>query len=242
MSEEIYVHSGRGILNIKGSPTESILYVKSKPRIMSFFAEVNTTIRYQIGKEITEELIRENYKYETIVNEGNIDLSKSLEEQFQYITELLTNGKYKLSYYTERHETHVQPAISKDSTYISYDTYGGLYDIVATQFHLNPKKVKQYKSIISKGKRPIVLLLMLENSANKYVIDGHHKLRAYKDLKINPKVLAISKLDAKNIKYEEGIKIMNSLGLIDKDTKEKYKEEKEGGGYETNFYNFLDSK
>ncbi|WP_375560667.1 hypothetical protein ACE193_23735 [Bernardetia sp. OM2101] len=237
MKEEIYVHSGRGILNIKGSPTESILYVRSKPRIMSFFAEVNTTLRYQIGKEVTEELIRVNHKYENIVNEGNIDLNKSLEEQFQYITELLTNGKYTLSYYMERHETHVQPAISKDSNYISYDTYGGLYDIVATQFHLNQKKVKQYKSIISKGKKPIVLLLMLENSANKYIIDGHHKLKAYKDLKINPKVLVISKLDAKNIKYEEGMKIITSLGVSDKNIIERYKDEKESRFYENNFYN-----
>lgn len=239
MKEEVYVHSGRGVLNIKGSPTESILYIKSKPRIMSFFAEVNTTLRYQIGKEITEELIQSNYKYEDIVNEGNIDLNKSLEEQFQYITQLLTNGTYYLSYYTERHETHLQPAISKDSTYISYDTYGGLYDVVATQFHLNSKKVKEYKSIISKGKRPIILLLMLENSANKYIIDGHHKFKAYKDLKINPKVLAISKLNTKNIKYEEGIKIMSSLGLRDKNIKERYKEEKEDGFYDNNFYKLL---
>lgn len=45
------------------------------------------------------------------------------------------------------------------------------------------------------------------------MIDGHHKLNAYRELKINPRDLIISKIENSIIEPNQGIEILKKLGL-----------------------------
>lgn len=73
---------------------------------------------------------------------------------------------------------------------------------------LNPKRIEYYEEIIKKGIKPLAIAIrILEapqedeesyqntfNNTTKYVLDGHHKLIAYANLKINPSYIIINRI------------------------------------------------
>lgn len=234
MEEIINIYDGKGILHLKGGVNDTFFYVRKEPKIGCFFYSDGTIHRYLIGHEIKEELIKENFQFETLVREGDLKNNISLAEQFKFILKLLTNGNYKLNFTEINYEHRLTCYSSKDG----YNGYGGLKEIYATQSQFNREVVEQYKKIIQDGKRPITILFKLKDSFTSFVIDGHHKFIAYQELKINPKVLVISKLDAKEITLEEGVNLLNHLGVSNLEEIQLYKDEKEGGLYKSNYQNF----
>lgn len=63
---------------------------------------------------------------------------------------------------------------------------------------VNKDRVNHYKKIISKGDRPFAIIIGSSNKhfeafSPSYIIDGHHKLLAYKELKIFPHLVEIIK-------------------------------------------------
>ena len=223
MKEEVNIYDGRGVIHLKGSTSETFLYVKNKPRIASFHAEIGTIWRYQIGREISDNLIGENHKYEELVSSGEIIEEEKLSRQFNHITQLLTNGNYELHYCEFSWELNILPAIEKCNNKTFYDVYGGMNEITATQTYSNKDTIDKYKGKIKSGLRPVPVLIKIKDSCATYIIDGHHKLAAYKETKVNPKALIISKLEYKNNTLPEAIKEMKSLGMTDEKWIEIYK-------------------
>ncbi|MEM9929891.1 MAG: hypothetical protein AAF840_08745, partial [Bacteroidota bacterium] len=74
------------------------------------------------------------------------------------------------------------------------------------------------------GDRPIVVLTNIAGSEQVFVLDGHHKLTAYLALKIPPKTLLISKLDAKRMLAEEGSQVLGALTSMNEDLLRIYNE------------------
>lgn len=68
---------------------------------------------------------------------------------------------------------------------------------------MNMKRIDYYKDIIKQGFRPFAIILNCSSSmfgykSNSYIIDGHHKLLAYKALNIFPHLVEITKLGKTN--------------------------------------------
>jgi len=62
---------------------------------------------------------------------------------------------------------------------------------------LNEERIKYFEERIKKGERPFALVYrafytIFDEYSNEYVLDGHHKLEAYKNLKIPPAVAIIT--------------------------------------------------
>jgi len=107
-----------------------------------------------------------------------------------------------------------------------------------TDLGLNTSIVEKYKNNIQKGARPICVLLKLKDSWSIFVLDGHHKLTAYSQLKINPQVLVISKLDNHKIdSTTTGLNILKELGLSDKKIIDCFQNEVTNKIYEKFFIN-----
>lgn len=238
MIEIVDIYDGAGKIKIKGEITDSYLYINNKPQIVSFFAEIGTVWRYLIGTSVTKKLIDENFQYENLVSSGILDDNKSLSDQFQHILKLLSNGQYKLSYSEFSYSTRLLDLQHNNNAKPFYDTYGWGFDIIFTQNFIDLTIVEQYKVKILKGERPISVVLKLQDSWNIFVIDGHHKLKAYKELKINPKVVIISKIDSNIIEKAQGLKIMENLGLDDKNILNTFIREKEMRYYENAFHRY----
>lgn len=237
MKEELFLYDGKGVIQLKGGPSETFLYIKKKPRIACFLAILNTVWRYHMGREIDENLIMENYQYENLVSSGEVNLNDKLSDQFIHIVQLLTNGNYELSLCEFPWSLDVVSAMAKAVENAYYDAYGGMAEIIATQTYLDQNVVDDYKDKIKNGQRPIVILLKNKDSWVIFIIDGHHKLQAYKELKINPKALIISKLDNNEIGQDKAIETMKELGMNNAAWIEIYKKEKETRAQERRFYN-----
>lgn len=235
MTEIIDIYDGKGKIKIKGDITDSYLYINGEPKVVSFFAEINTVWRYLIGTAITQKIIDENYQYESLVSTGNLDCNMSLHNQFGHILKLLSNGQYELRYGEFPYDITYLKLNGDEKPY--YDVYGGLADIVLTQKYLDPSIVEQYKSNIQKGDRPICVLFKLKASWTIFVLDGHHKLHAYQALKINPKALIISKIEDSEVKTNYAVEIMKNLGLNDEKYITAFKHERDKKYYEYNFKN-----
>ncbi len=235
MTEIIDIYEGKGKIKIKGNITDTYLYINGNPKIVSFFAEVGTVWRYLIGTSITEKIIDDNYLYESLVGTGKLDFNNSLQNQFGHILNLLSNGKYELKLCEFPYKITYLGLNNEEKPYS--DTYGGLADILFTQKYFDLSVVEKYKSKIKKGERPICVLFKLQDSWTIFVIDGHHKLNAYKELKINPKALIISKIENRAVETNQGIEIMKKLGLNDEKFITTFKYESEKKYYERNFKN-----
>lgn len=82
--------------------------------------------------------------------------------------------------------------------------------LIATQprENMNPARVAHFEDLIQRGERPFALVLngqtvhqmdgelRYEPCSANFILDGHHKLQAYKNLGINPAVAEISRLFA----------------------------------------------
>lgn len=226
MQETIYLHDGLGIIYLRGGPIDTFLYVRKEPRLAIFYAEVGTIWRYLVGREISEKLLHDNYRYEALVAAGRVAPGAALADQFKHVLKLLSNGSYQLSLEAFLRTPPIVPAISHDDPTPYYDHYGGLVGVTATQTYLDQAKVEEYKIAIHRGDRPIVVLLKIKGSNDIFLLDGHHKLTAYNALKVVPQTLLITKLDTKPMRQEEGSEILQQLGLQDKDWLRKYSNEK----------------
>lgn len=72
---------------------------------------------------------------------------------------------------------------------------------------INPKRVKHYEDLIKNGERPLAISIRVkrgpedeesyqnsDENTTKYILDGHHKLVAYQNLKINPSYIVINRI------------------------------------------------
>lgn len=89
--------------------------------------------------------------------------------------------------------------------YTTHNYYDGNYlALIATQpiDSISNERVKFFLDEIERGKRPFVILFRRYVEANDdyssdFVIDGHHKLIAYKKLNVSPPILSIEQITNK---------------------------------------------
>ena len=77
-----------------------------------------------------------------------------------------------------------------------YDAFDAHFILTQDVKSLDSETIKAYEALIKSGKRPycIVYNSEISDNDNNYVIDGHHKLMAYHNLKIRPNVLEITQI------------------------------------------------
>lgn len=61
---------------------------------------------------------------------------------------------------------------------------------------LNLSRVADYVACIERGERPVALTLTATEGWCHFVLDGHHKLHAYKASSVGPRLIQVCRLDA----------------------------------------------
>lgn len=130
-------------------------------------------------------------------------------ETIKGFLKLFENGKYTIHLSTIKEEdvegiifdrdSKVRP---EDKEWFAVNFYpfneGWIYLATRTEDSINPSRVEFYEDLIRKGSRPKVVVYIHYlnqnySSSNYYIIDGHHKFKAYNNLKVDPAAVFISK-------------------------------------------------
>ena len=99
------------------------------------------------------------------------------------------------------------------STSSFYDAFTEHLIFTQSEADLDPVVVERYTQEIKSGKRPYCLVYSSQISEcyNNYVLDGHHKLKAYLDLQIRPSIIEIRQVT------EEGYSASNEIPQFTED-------------------------
>lgn len=221
MIETVHIENPNGILRLKGDKYDSILYLNDIPIQFTWIREIGSTWRYQIAKSINESDLIKDESFRHFVKFGCLS-TDTFAQQFDYILKMLSSGKYELSidYLSQDLELVVSDSESKD--YYSFDTYGGLEDIIETQSEYYEELINDYIKLIQKGTEPIIIVLTSIGSENKFILDGHHKYLAYSRLKKNPRIFTITQLDSDKIDNDEAMSIFDISNCKNQDYKKRY--------------------
>jgi hypothetical protein len=221
MTEKVNIENPNGVIRLKSDKFDSILYLNGIPIQFTWIREIGSTWRYQIAKSIEEsDLILDN-KFRQFVKYGYLS-SDSLIRQFDYIIKTLSSGEYELKIDDLSYDLELVENVNETNEYFTYDSYGGLDDIIETQSGYNEVIINEYINIIRNGAEPIMVVLTTKNSDNRFIIDGHHKFIAYSRLKKNPRALIITKLNSDLIDKEEALNVFKVSNCKNRDYKNRY--------------------
>lgn len=232
MKREVETYGQNGVIAIEGNAQESILYLRDKPIQYSWLAEIGSTWRYHIAQGLNKQSVTLNREIERILKTGIQN-----EGDFLGITEYFINflkyGKYEFGYF-ELFEDLSWVEIPKDENYNSFDYYGGSFDISPTQNKIDNQLVEVYKENILKGSKPSMIIIHVENSHMFYILDGHHKFKAYKQANKKPHAILITKIGNKDRSAKESIDLAKSMSCTNKDYLKRIEDEKLNMDYYTN--------
>jgi hypothetical protein len=197
-SELSKLHQGLGLFKIVGGGFGTGLYFDGQP--ISFYWD---DCRGSVAQYLAQAKILDTKENLTLIRnfvEGQVAAKHSLAEQVEPLLQLFETGEYALNLLDVEGvlpmwDEYPGKALEADFQ----EDIGNFYplgtELITTRpkRSLNQERVKVYESDLKKRQRPIVITTSVKDGWAEFVIDGHHKLQAYQNLKIAPRVLQIVK-------------------------------------------------
>ncbi len=195
---EIYkLNEGIGFIEVLGGGFASLMCVDGSPIVMSWPDYEGSVARYLVRSGMTN--VEESLESLRYILDGGFRSNHSISSQIFPVLELFVPGQYDLIY-----RDHCA-----DCEYIEYNSdwdfeksfdqfYPSEFNLVFTQSleHLNPVRVNYYIARIKADHCPIAITATASNGRCEFVIDGHHKLAAYNQLREDPAFISISRRNA----------------------------------------------
>jgi hypothetical protein len=146
------------------------------------------------------------YELEKKINDKLVFQDKVDEETISEILKILPSGSYEVIPQRVEYYNIVQCKNMSHTTFYQHDCFVMTQSIES----ICEDRVNYYKKLIIEGYRPKIVSLSssLDNSADFYVIDGHHKLIAYNQLKEDPVTLNFYinyEIEQKNLIIQENL-------------------------------------
>ena len=232
MKRTIETYGKNGVIEIVGNPLETILYLKDKPIQYSWFAEVGSTWRYHLAQGLSKQSVTVNQDVQQLLKKG-IANHEEFHKATEYFNQFLKYGNYEFGVF-ELFTGISWINIPQEEEYDSFDYYGGCFDISPTQNKIDPSLVEEYKESILQGSRPILILIHVENSHMFYILDGHHKFKAYKVANKPPFALIITKLGNVYKSLEYTLNLANQMNCKKDDYMKRMQESKNNLEYYEN--------
>ena len=200
MKRTFETYGKNGVIEIKGNPQETILYLRNKPIQYSWLAEIGSTWRYHIAQGLNKQIVKLHNGITDMLRRGISNEGEFLATT-EFFVQFFKYGKYEFGHYKLFEDIHWLE-IPKTEDYNSFDFYGGMFHFAPTQNSIDEKLVEEYKEQILRGSSPTMVILHVENSHKFFILDGHHKFLGYQKAKIAANSIIISKLgnDYKSIK------------------------------------------
>ncbi|PIF47022.1 hypothetical protein CLU96_4068 [Chryseobacterium sp. 52] len=162
-----------------------------------------------------------------LLKNGKYHLNFSAQKIFEDYSPIAAFGVERLDREEVRKESDKYDEKLKQNKFYDY-TFHGAYDgtyrfneyeqpFVAwkSEEEININLIQQYESMISSGERPFAIIFtgkcLEDDFLHEYILDGHHKLCAYKNLKIEPPCAFIKFLAEEESEFEMDIERISEL-------------------------------
>ncbi len=196
-AEIVDLAGGRSVIDVRGSDFDSVLLVGGHPVVLAW-SDCKGSIEQYMARAGTADC-EDQLRALRFVLEGNFDADAPIGPQIFPFLQLFVPARYRLSH---------RPTCA-DCQLVGFDTswqrsrehdhfYPFGHTLVFTQAvdSLSRDRVAYYLNRIRGGHRPIALTATVEGGCCEYVLDGHHKLRAYQAADVHPTFISACRLDA----------------------------------------------
>jgi hypothetical protein len=196
-SELSKLHQGLGLFKIVGGGFGTGLYFDGQP-ISIFWHDWGGSVAQYLAHV---KILNNEANLLAIRNfvEGQVAETHGLAKQIKPLFKMFESGEYQLNLLDEFSlslwSEYPGEALNQDFK----EDIGWFYplypSVIATRpkRFLNHERIKFYEASLTRGQRPIVITASVIEGYARFVIDGHHKLQAYENLNIAPRVLQIVK-------------------------------------------------
>lgn len=132
--------------------------------------------------------------WETIINFGHFQ-EGSLAETFEPVINTLITGTYTLTFYDQDFEWEIIDPSNRNRRSFGYyeEIYPWELQLISTipRSRIDFERVQYFENIIKNHGLPEAITISNQNNWCSYILDGHHKLEAYRRLKKTPSILSI---------------------------------------------------
>lgn len=212
------IDNNNSIINISGNIKNSHLFFNGK-ELTSVKSLDRGTVEFIINNlnysksEIS--ILLNNYRNFLLKLNNNDELLSAI---FNTFSPFLGTGNYIVKTQRAKNNFALYEYLDVDQSF-----YGGYQTLIALQKmdDLNQETVEKYKNEIKTNKFPYIVVLGFMNADNDanyyYILDGHHKAKAYKELNIAPNIIFFEKIPDDNkekIIYYHDYKYIYQKGTI----------------------------
>jgi hypothetical protein len=191
-SETFQLGDGLGLLTLQGDEFETGLYFEAAP-IALLWNDNEGSIGQMLSHAGVLD-IEGRLKQLRHVALGNLDARAPIATQIYPLLQLFANGPYVLR------ELHAgsswdiieQEVSSKVERFYPLDTFVMTQPIES----LDLERIAQFRSEIQGGRLPIVFSTRAETTPASFVVDGHHKLIAYRECRVPPRFVEVVPTEA----------------------------------------------
>lgn len=202
---EIIVNKGQSIIRILFDDTVSCLVIK-RPLAINWPDYMGSVGQYYSTSKFKS---LERQKYTDEINHNLTFGSKEeiLNSALKFI-DLFSNGKYRFSFQNLRLKHSKFLYNSTQESFNGRCTPSFYFDNEENYFHTEPKenisqeRVDYYYNLIQSGIKPKVIIFQsnieyLDEESSVFILDGHHKIKAYQKAGIDICALRITKIEDK---------------------------------------------
>lgn len=195
-SEIIDLPGGHGLFDVRGDGRESALLVGGRAVAMNWGDEQGSVAQYLARAGQTQNRPELDNLRHTLAGHWRRD--RSIRDQIGIVLDLFAPGRYRLT----RVDAQQCDLIAFSSAWDPGTQYDAFYPIhsvlILTQptDALDPERVAHFRQSLRDGLRPIAITATVEHGWCEFVLDGHHKLRAYQLEGRSPSFASICRLDA----------------------------------------------
>lgn len=208
----IEIKNNTGIIDIIGDDFDCAVYIKNKPVAINWCDCEGSIGQYllHIGMDCSEiENQLKSIQYyirEGVVNDNAIDI---ISEAFRNI---FTNGAYEI--WHQKDIEIIDIINTKINEIDQYYPMAGTFVALQKMNTLNQERVEYYKQNISQETQPIIIALATAKNDNiSFIVDGHHKAKAYQELKKSAQVIIFKKIGTQKIEQDQGYEIIKRYNI-----------------------------
>ena len=209
---EIYeLTAGTGQISLRGDGFESALLFEGKPVAFHWSDCKGSVAQYLVRGTAYIDYKADLARIRSLVNDEATQqpLCKSLHG----LLRLFAPGQYLLREYgLEDYDYLPYKAPAKDQEMLGY--YPLPMVLIGTQpvEILDEATVEAFRVQIRDGQRPKVIVAQTFQNGSCFVLDGHHKLAAYRELHIAPVIIEITQVTTESMSLFDGVQCLGLYG------------------------------